>query len=173
MLGGTKLSDDWYQVYRSLIRYAWIELEELGPLEGFDPKSPPFPLVADINAALDRCRAGKIMHKHRGVCGIPQGTPLSAIAANVAMVGFDLHLLSYIQSVGGYYRRYSDDILILVPPAEENRATSAVSRAAVLRGLTISNSKTEVSHFQMTNGNQTSDRAISYLVFALTALEPF
>lgn len=173
LLGGTQLPDDWYQVYRSLIKYAWIELDEFGPLEGFDPKAPPFPLVTDINAALDRCRAGKIIHKHRGPCGIPQGTPLSAMAANISMISFDSQLLSYIQSVGGYYRRYSDDILILVPPTEEANATIITTRIANSCGLTISSLKTEVSRFQTINGTQSSDRPISYLGFCFDGARTF
>jgi hypothetical protein len=129
--------------------------------------------VKNINEAMDRCRASKIMHRHRKKFGIPQGTPLSAMAANIAMIAFDLELLQYIKPVGGIYRWYSDDILLLVPPAEEVTAAQTVLQIASKYGLTISNAKTEISRFQVQGGRQLSDRAISYLGFCFDGQRTF
>ena len=46
--------------------------------------------------------------------GIPQGTNLSGTLANIYMLDFDLAIQNFVNNVGGYYRRYSDDILILI-----------------------------------------------------------
>ena len=46
---------------------------------------------------------------------IPQGTPISALAANIAMIDFDIEMVREINALGGSYRRYSDDILVVVP----------------------------------------------------------
>ncbi len=173
LIGGSKLPDDWYQVYCSLIRYSLIEIDELARIEGFDPKAPPFPLVKNINEAMDRCRASKIVHRHNKKFGIPQGTPLSALAANVAMIAFDLELLQCIKSVDGVYRRYSDDILLLVPPAKEMAAAQAVLRIAGKYGLTISSAKAETSRFQVRGGRQSADRPISYLGFCFDGQRTF
>lgn len=173
LLGGSSLSDDWYQVYFSLVRYAWIEIEELAQIEGFDPKSPPFPLVKNINSALDRCRAGKIMHKHRDLFGIPQGTPFSAIAANIAMMSLDIEILNYVNSIGGFYRRYSDDILVLVDPADEKVTEKMIADVAKSHGLNISKDKTEISRFSVQSGKQVADMPISYLGFCFDGQRAF
>jgi len=47
--------------------------------------------------------------------GIPQGSPISDVIANLYMIDFDQKLDDYIKSLGGKYYRYSDDILIIIP----------------------------------------------------------
>lgn len=173
LLGGHPLSEDWYKVFRALTRHSWIEIKELATLEGFDPKNPPFPLVTNINSALDRCRAAKLLHKHQSDFGIPQGTPISATAANVSMMQFDRAVADYAKSIAGFYRRYSDDILLLVPPVREAEAQQLIVDCAAARGLVVSTAKTEVSRFVLSGGEQTSDRPISYLGFCFDGTKTF
>jgi RNA-directed DNA polymerase len=45
LIESPQLPSDWYQVFRSIAKYSWIEIEELARIEGFNPKEPPFPLV--------------------------------------------------------------------------------------------------------------------------------
>ena len=45
--------------------------------------------------------------------GIPQGLPISAVLANIYMLDFDKLIVEYLDSIGGMYRRYSDDIIIV------------------------------------------------------------
>lgn len=47
--------------------------------------------------------------------GIPQGLPISATLANVYMLDFDNSFYNYINKYGGVYRRYSDDIAVVIP----------------------------------------------------------
>lgn len=45
--------------------------------------------------------------------GIPQGSPLSALLANIYMLPFDKSMNEFCNNHGAVYRRYSDDILII------------------------------------------------------------
>ena len=47
--------------------------------------------------------------------GIPQGSAISAVLANVYMFEFDKAIFNYINKLGGKYMRYSDDFIITLP----------------------------------------------------------
>ncbi|MFD2696394.1 reverse transcriptase domain-containing protein [Mesonia sediminis] len=52
--------------------------------------------------------------------GIPQGSPMSATLANIYMLSFDEAMYNAITSVGGFYQRYSDDLILICPRESEN-----------------------------------------------------
>lgn len=47
--------------------------------------------------------------------GIPQGTPISDLVANFYLIDFDEEIHKWVSKVNGLYRRYSDDIIVIVP----------------------------------------------------------
>jgi hypothetical protein len=47
--------------------------------------------------------------------GIPQGSPISDLLANLYMLNFDEKANNFAKSRGGKYFRYSDDLLIIIP----------------------------------------------------------
>ncbi len=47
--------------------------------------------------------------------GIPQGTPISALLSNIYMIDFDQQIFEYTASNNGYYVRYCDDVLVILP----------------------------------------------------------
>lgn len=60
--------------------------------------------------------------KNRGIrlsspnrVGIPQGTAVSAVLANIYMYNFDRWLSANVKKYNGIYRRYSDDFIVVVP----------------------------------------------------------
>jgi len=58
---------------------------------------------------------GKLIVPHDYPYGIPQGAPLSDLLANAYLLEFDAAMAAYVKRKGGHYRRYSDDILVIVP----------------------------------------------------------
>jgi len=69
------------------------------------------------NPYLDKNSDMKRWGKHEAIerRGIPQGSPISDVLANIYLLDFDLNMKNYVVSLGRVYRRYSDDILIIVP----------------------------------------------------------
>lgn len=57
--------------------------------------------------------------------GIPQGTPISDIIANFYLLDFDQTMNAWAESLGGIYRRYSDDIVVIIPKREDRSADEA------------------------------------------------
>lgn len=87
--------------------------------------------------------------------GIPQGTPISAILSNIFMIDFDLEMEALARKIGGTYRRYSDDILFICPPEQEDMVQKEVTRALEDQGdvLRINKGKTEIARFKK-NGDK-------------------
>ena len=55
------------------------------------------------------------IHTNIDTYGIPQGTPISALLANIYMIDFDIKMLELCKEHNLFYRRYSDDILMILP----------------------------------------------------------
>lgn len=60
-------------------------------------------------------RQGIINLSQKNRIGIPQGTAVSAVLANIYMIQFDHLLAETMSEYNGIYRRYSDDFIIVVP----------------------------------------------------------
>ncbi|HYM36434.1 MAG TPA: reverse transcriptase domain-containing protein, partial [Steroidobacteraceae bacterium] len=113
ILGTSTLSPDWYQVFKFVTKFHFLEKRELlghPTFAGrFDQKGPvPIGTIAEIKEA-----GVKVYSNLNPKAGIPQGTPISASLSNLYMVDFDLATKGYCDSIGALYRRYSDDILVV------------------------------------------------------------
>lgn len=103
---------------RPLLRHRYQLVAELKGLKPDDEKYPRFPV------------------------GIAQGTPISANLANVYMLAIDQQLHAAMEALGGSYRRYSDDILLIVPPGRGQEAETLVQQALSEVKLQIAADKT-------------------------------
>jgi hypothetical protein len=56
-----------------------------------------------------------LIQRHRKLHGIPQGTPISDILANIYLHEFDLRLARWVRKKGGRAFRYSDDVIVILP----------------------------------------------------------
>ncbi len=135
VLGENQLPDDHFKVYKSLINFCYVEEGHLienfkdrfkkNPRQhGLDKESGgslrnricKFPELRDLDGIF-RSSGKKLINKKdvKDITGIPQGTAISGLLSNVFMIDFDLSVKSRIKRFGGFYRRYSDDIFIVVP----------------------------------------------------------
>ena len=81
--------------------------------------------------------------------GIPQGSPISATLANIYMLDFDDELNKKIQEIGGFYQRYSDDLIIVCNQEYETFILSFVRRLISDQvKLDIHPDKTQVYRFE-------------------------
>lgn len=140
VLGVDKLPQDHYRVYRQVTNYKVVDRDEcyirLGLMtievkDGnpkkkyiFSRKEQPKQLcsVEEFREKIagDKGKYQSIIknnpHVNKGeLRGIPQGSPISDVIANMYLLDFDHSLKLLADKKDWYYRRYSDDILLLVP----------------------------------------------------------
>ena len=138
VLGVDALPKDHWQVYRAITRYSWVQRDEvyerldiMREHEFRDGSSVRVPdrRKVDIQLCTGTVFREKIAGKgigftslikvNRETHGIPQGSPISDVLANLYLLDFDLELSKFARDRGGSYRRYSDDILLILPGGSE------------------------------------------------------
>lgn len=142
---------DHYKVFKSITSFSYIRLREISKLLKLNStsyrKSTLF-FDADVLELLRKSR--KI--KTNKIKGIPQGTPISCVLSNLYMFSFDQAILAKVTALGGMYRRYSDDIVIVCPKENlEELRGFAESEIEKLK-LEIQKSKTEIRYFSTVDG---------------------
>ncbi len=137
LLDVEELSEGHFTVFKNITNYKIVDLDEcylkLGLMERvfhngkiqrkfrYERKKQPKQLCT---AEIYRKKIVGIIKENPKIelgekCGIPQGSPISDIIANMYMLDFDEEVKTLMNKIGGYYRRYSDDILIICPPDRE------------------------------------------------------
>ena len=156
------LPDDLYQIYKILTNFHFIELDELlankhikaSRSDFWDQETHSFKKLCTTKTFRTILSENKnIIKKNQNINkGIPQGTNLSGTLANIYMLDFDLAIQNFANKINGYYRRYSDDILILVNSKEElNNLLILVEDELNKLKLELSKQKTICCHFYDNN----------------------
>jgi len=79
--------------------------------------------------------------------GIPQGSPISAVLANLYLLDFDTKINDYLSKNDGIYRRYSDDMVVVCNINMKNKIISLFHKQIEKYKLDIQPKKTQVFHF--------------------------
>lgn len=128
ILNTNKLDEDVYKVYKSMIKYSYIERNDI---ENYliTNKIETEKSIRNNSSLFENIKwseAKKILKtsivRNNEEYGIPQGSPLSGIFANIYMIDFDKKINNYVSSKKGMYMRYSDDLIIIIPKEEINSA---------------------------------------------------
>lgn len=188
-----RLSQDNYIVFKSLTNYSFMNMEDvlfaLGWADQFNRKRLgeriPNPLRKKTSThyqSLDDFRSIRkfkfsgrdesfkyliqVPEKIEGKrYGIPQGSPMSAILSNIYMLDFDYYCCELIEGIGGLYRRYCDDIIVLFPDnINIDDIYSSLEKALHEYGgtqLKINPTKVEKIQFINESGNLTAIDAVT------------
>lgn len=156
------LPDDYYAIFRNMTRFCYIDLEDVAkflkvPKKKLQKKGHPKQLL--INEQFREFKRAHLkfnqnMRKDEDkevLVGIPQGSPISAVYANIYMITFDKKMSDFVNEVGGFYRRYSDDILCVVPFENKNEFNKKFLEC--INEIKIQLSKDKTRRFHVNNGN--------------------
>jgi len=152
ILSSTNLPSDHYRIYKSVTRFSYVDIRDINTLLNIgesDVNKFRFFLGMDLLGLLRK--NGKI--KININKGVPQGTPISCVLSNLYMLNFDLAVSTEIARLGGIYRRYSDDIIVVCPSAELDFIKQYLKNQINKTNLIIEDSKTEVRFFENINNN--------------------
>jgi hypothetical protein len=83
--------------------------------------------------------------------GIPQGSPISAVLANIYLLHFDSIVNKFISNIGGIYRRYSDDMVVIFPNKYKAEIIQLVNNEIKKYELDIQEEKTQIFQFMRKN----------------------
>ncbi|WP_316795098.1 reverse transcriptase domain-containing protein [Pedobacter agri] len=97
--------------------------------------------------------------------GIPQGLPISAVIANLYLLDFDLTILqNIVDARQGFYRRYSDDIMIICNPDEADELEKFVLDEIKKSKVEISEGKTEKFFFKTAKVSPKINRISAHII---------
>lgn len=80
--------------------------------------------------------------------GIPQGSPISSVLANIYLLHFDSTINKFITANGGIYRRYSDDMVVVCPLKIKDDLKNLIYSEIKKYKLEIQPVKTQIFHFK-------------------------
>lgn len=143
ILIGQELPADHMAVFRSVTNYCVVDYEQMASRLGLYEKNSSGNRFERRQRKIDRLRTSghtqlcspaefrnlicggdntlpSLLRKNRSGFGIPQGTPISDLIANFYLLDFDQRLKNFADANGGLYRRYSDDIILILPEKSDS-----------------------------------------------------
>lgn len=156
----TELPEDHYRIFKSMTRFRYFDLDDIASITGKKTKelrsknTKPAQLLTS-----EQMRAKKQQYlksninkdpysEEVGSVGVPQGSPMSAVYANVYMIDFDKNMKDYVSRIGGIFRRYSDDLICVVPLENEAELLSILESNIHDARVKISEKKTKFFHIK-------------------------
>ncbi|MEP2609051.1 MAG: reverse transcriptase domain-containing protein [Cyclobacteriaceae bacterium] len=155
LLGCNTLPKDHYNIYKSITRFSYFYFDDLRQRKNgnLDEKQiahlknvGKFQLFESVKDFVNSdIQVYKNQKKTNGkIAGIPQGLPISAMLANLYMLPFDqLVIQELVNDKGCYYRRYSDDLIIVCEESLVEEIAKFIHKAIEEINLVIEPSKTE------------------------------
>lgn len=171
ILGYKSLPKDHYNLFKATTNFSYVKLKDLKyNKKNFDEKK-----IAQLkkegkhtffNNIQELIGSDIIIHKNQKksngkLVGIPQGLPISALLANIYMLSFDESILTkLVNKENVFYRRYSDDIIILCKKEQIEHVEDIFLNEIKKIELSVSLDKTEKTLFKINDNRLQSYRII-------------
>lgn len=192
-----RLPRDHFNVFKAATKFSYINKFDLKKnISSFDEKhlakvrnvyginslfASPKELKEKIKTGIIKIHKNPFENAQKECIGIPQGLPISAVLANIYLYEFDQIVFSnVVEELGGFYRRYSDDIVVICDETKVDEIESFIKSQIINFKLRISDEKTEkfifknaqfgkkparLSSFKLANGDYRAEMPLVYLGF--------
>lgn len=146
--GTDKLDEKVYKIFRSITAYKYINY---GDFINKKIKKKTKNNKYAIYKILDG-----VVNENRTNIGIPQGSPISGLLANVYLVDFDNQINTSFPNI--YYRRYSDDLIFVCKNDQKENLLKFIGEKIKESSLTINPTKSYISYFKIVRDIQICDK---------------
>lgn len=140
VLSVNNLGNSVYRIYTSLTRYRYINY-----YPDFKSKKVKHFLKVKMPIPAIFLKLKEFIRVNKANYGIPQGSPISGLLSNIYMYDFDYSFSKAFPGI--FYRRYSDDILIVCSEVQAQEVRTFLGNAIKNSKLQIEPSKTNISYF--------------------------
>ena len=118
VIGKNSLDAADYAIYKNLTHFSYIEADDIEADKGKFRRD-----MRELDKYFETVEFQEFKKKYLKINSknyqIPQGSSISAVYANVYMIDFDKKINDFISSNKGIYRRYCDDIIMIIPMSKE------------------------------------------------------
>ena len=179
-----RLPNHHFNVYKSCTDFSYVLKDDLrkinkksGRKSGFDERKlakirreKGFKCFFESNEDFrNHIKQGKLRvfknpfrNKQKQKIGIPQGLPISAVLANIYLLDFDKAIIKNLTIKDNiYYRRYSDDIVIICKVEEIESTKKCIEDLIKESKVEISTSKTEIFIFETIEFNDLKEKRLT------------
>lgn len=167
LLESQKLPNDHFAVFKSLTSFSQVDKINLYSNLGISLNNPRKDRrrVCTAKEFRDIVRKNGLIETNKKTCGIPQGSPISALLSNIYMLDFDIKMKKYVEKIGGKYFRYCDDMLFIVPQEIRDKVAGIAQIEIKSLKVTINTKKTELRTFSYKGSQLCADQMLQYLGF--------
>lgn len=175
VLNTNYLNKDWFNIFKSVTKYGYYDKDFL------EEKIGTKKMLRSLNKrsffeSVKKFRNFQRIYKpkfNNEKYGIPQGTAISAVFANIYAINFDIKMRNFTEKYLGLYRRYSDDFILIIPyqfidsPFEEE-IVSFVKQLTAKHKIDLQDKKTDLYLFdnsKIKSLNNDSKHQLDYLGF--------
>lgn len=167
LLGTEQLPPDHYAVFKNITKFSSVDKDKIYELLHISKNNPKYKKhsICSFDIFRDVVRKSGLITPNRSGIGVPQGSPISALLSNIYMLNFDIDMKAYVDSVGGDYYRYCDDMLFIVPPSELKKVAGIAEKELFKLKAELNIKKTELRTFTNTPEKIVADKPLQYLGF--------
>ncbi|PAK42646.1 reverse transcriptase domain-containing protein [Peribacillus simplex] len=161
VLGAEELPVDFYKVFKSITNFSFINkaaIDEFLIGKYGRKKLKKFKKQGDIQRIMNPSEFREFKKEqikiHNQPFGIPQGSGMSAVCSNVHLINFDVDLKTWAETKDGFYRRYCDDLILVIPygkdqkPVVEDLIDQVYEIIRKYDDLKVQEEKTEIRIFE-------------------------
>ncbi|OFN05351.1 hypothetical protein HMPREF2626_03525 [Aerococcus sp. HMSC062A02] len=153
ILDTSYLSDDWYNIFKSLTKFGYYDREALDNYQNTQQeafKGQEKRYFYSLKEFRTYQKFNKCSYNKQSF-GIPQGTSISPVLANIYAIDFDQSMQEIAAKYNGIYRRYSDDFILVLPKLrsdyDQERVIKIIEQEAKINKIKINSDKSQKYYF--------------------------